>query len=105
MPKFDVVVSGVAQADQTELVKQLRVIGALELAEAKAVAAFARQNEPCTLAAGLDREVADHVAGLLAEAGAKSAIMASSATAPQFLSLAVNGRYVWSRLHGRVAAE
>jgi hypothetical protein len=52
------------------------------------------------LVAGVSREVADHAAGLLREAGAEAVVEESSLVAPMLLCPEAGQRYRWSWLGG-----
>ena len=105
MAKFQVTVTNIAREKVIPLIKSLRLIGDLGLKDAKELADFLGSTKPCILVAGIDREVADHVVGLLQEAGASAAVEESSLNVPLFLCPEANQRYRWSWLGGRVAVE
>jgi ribosomal protein L7/L12 len=82
------------------MVKTLRLVADLGLGEAKHLSDFLRDHGPCLLVAGVDREVADHAAGLLREAGAEVIIEESSIEVPMLLCPEANQRYRWNWLSG-----
>jgi ribosomal protein L7/L12 len=82
------------------LVKTLRLVADLGLGDAKHLSDFLRSSAPCLLVAGVDREVADHAAGLLREAGAEVVVEESSIEVPMLLCPEANQRYRWSWLGG-----
>lgn len=82
------------------LVKTLRLVADLGLGEAKHLTDYVRDKAPCVLVAGVDREVAEHAAGLLREAGAEVAVDESSMEVPMLLCPEANQRYKWSWLGG-----
>ncbi len=99
MPKFQVKVMS-AGVKVVPLVKSLRLVADLGLGDAKHLSDYLRDHEPCTLVAGVDREVADHAASLLREAGAEIAVEDSSMDAPMLLCPEANQRYRWGWLFG-----
>jgi hypothetical protein len=83
------------------LVKTLRLVADLGLGDAKNLSDYLRGKVPCVLVAGVDREVADHAASLLREAGAEVAVEDSSIEVPMLLSPEANQRYQWTWLGKR----
>ncbi len=82
------------------LVKTLRLVADLGLGDAKHLSDYLRDHAPCVLVAGVDREVADHAAELLREAGAEVAVEESGLDAPMLLCPEANQRYRWHWLSG-----
>jgi len=103
MLKFQVSVTSVSREKVISLIKSLRTIANLDLKDAKDIAEFIVSNTPCILVAGIDRDVADHVASLLLNEGATATVEESSLTVPLFLCPQANRRYQSSWLGGRVA--
>ena len=101
MTKYQVTVVNTNSAKPLPLIKALRVIGHLGLKSAKELAEFMATTSPCTLVAGIDRDVAEHVAKLLYDAGATSAVQESTAKVPLFLCPEANKKCRWSWLGGR----
>ena len=99
MPKFQVKVMS-AGTKVVSLVKTLRLVADLGLGDAKHLSDHLRDNSPCLLVAGADREVADHAAGLLREAGAEVSVEESSIEVPMLLCPEANQRYRWTWLGG-----
>ncbi len=99
MSKFQVHVTS-AGAKVIPLVKTLRLVADLGLGEAKSLSDYLRDHAPCVLVAGVSREVADHAAGLLREAGAEVVIEESSLTAPMLLCPEADQRYRWNWFAG-----
>ena len=97
MAKFQVKVASPG-TKVVPLVKTLRLVADLGLGDAKHLSDYLRDNAPCVLVAGVDREVADHAAGLLCEAGADAAVEESSIEVPMLLCPEANQRYRWSWL-------
>jgi hypothetical protein len=100
MAKYQVTVTDITHG--IPLIKALRTIADLGLKEAKDLADFLASTRPCILVAGIDREVAEHVVGLLHAAGANAKVGESSIPLPMLLCPEVNRRYRWSWLAGRV---
>ena len=84
------------------LVKSLRIVADLGLGDAKHLSDYLRDSTPCVLVAGVDRDVAEHAAGILREAGAEVVVEESSLDAPMLLCPEANQRYRWSWLSGAV---
>ncbi len=82
------------------LIKTLRLVADLGLGDAKHLSDFLRDASPCLLVAGVDREVADHAAGLLRAAGAEVVVEPSSLDVPMLLCPEANHRYRWTWLGG-----
>jgi ribosomal protein L7/L12 len=99
--KYEVVVTAVPDKI-VPLVKSLRLLADLGLKDAKELTDYLSANSPCVLVAGIDREVADHVATLLREAGASTAVGESSLSSPMLLCPQANHRYRWNWLGTRV---
>jgi hypothetical protein len=60
---------------------------------------------PCVLVAGIDRTTADHVAGLLREAGATVSVEESTVRQPMLLCPRVNQRYRWDDLWAKPVVD
>ena len=82
------------------LVKSLRLVADLGLGDAKHISDYLRSSTPCVLVAGVDREVADHAAGMLREAGADAVVEASPYDVPMLLCPEANQQYRWHWLTG-----
>jgi hypothetical protein len=104
MAKFQVRVISCG-SNVVTIVKSLRLVADLGLGEAKALSDYLRNNTPCALVAGVDRDVADHVAKLLCEAGAEAVVDESSLEGPMLLCPEANQRYRWSWLAGPIPLE
>jgi hypothetical protein len=111
MPKYHVRVTYLPDKALTGLVlmKSLRMVGGLGLGQARQlyrylVVADDEQeryiNLPCVLIAGIDRQVADHAANLLREAGATVEVEECSIPNPMLLSPQAAYRYGWNWLIG-----
>jgi ribosomal protein L7/L12 len=99
MPKFQVKVASPG-TKVVPLVKTLRLVADLGLGDAKHLSDFLRHSAPCLLVAGVDREVADHAAAVLREAGAELVVEESSIEVPMLLCPEANQQYRWSWLVG-----
>src|SRR5262245_16127300 len=102
MSKFQVKVTS-AGTRVVPRIKTLRLLADLGLGEAKRLSDYLRDSAPCVLVAGVDREVADHAAGLLRESGAEVLVEQCSIEAPMLLCPEANQRYRWSWLSGSTA--
>ena len=99
MSKFQVRITS-AESRVVPLFKALRLAADMGWGEAKGLSGYLRDHAPCVLVAGVDREVADHAAGLLRKAGAEVVVEESSLTAPTLLCPEADHRYRWSWLVG-----
>lgn len=99
MPKFQVRVESLADK-VVPLVKSLRLVADLGLRDAKELSDYLSTALPCLLVAGVERDVAEHVAELLKEAGASARVEESSIDDPMLLCPEANQRYRWSWLAG-----
>ena len=104
MSKFQVRVTD-AGSKVVPLVKTLRLVADLGLGDAKHLSDYLRDHAPCVLVAGVDREVADHAAALLREAGAAVEVEGSATETPMLLCPEANERYRWSWLVGPTAVK
>jgi hypothetical protein len=82
------------------LVRSLRLVADLGLGEAKTLSDYLKVHTPCVLVAGVDREVADHVAELLRSAGGEASVEESTLEGPMLLCPEAAQRYSWSWLTG-----
>ena len=99
MSKFQVRVCSLP-AEVIPLVKALRAVADLGLADAKRLSDYLRNHGPCVVVAGIARDVADHVVQMLQESGAKALVEESSVDAPMVLCPEADHRYRWSWLRG-----
>jgi ribosomal protein L7/L12 len=99
MTKFQVRVTS-AGTKVVPRVRTLRLVADLGLGDAKHLSDYLRDSAPCVLVAGVDREVAEHAAALLREAGSEVAVEASSVEVPMLLCPEANQRYRWKWLTG-----
>jgi hypothetical protein len=83
-------------------IKSLRLVSDLGLGEAHHLWKYLGDSAPCVLVAGVNREIADHAAALLREAGAEVVVEESTIEAPMLLCPEANQRYRWSWLVGPV---
>lgn len=106
MSKYQVTVKTVPE-NIVPLVKFLRLVAALGLKDAKDVADFLRSSgsDGCVLVAGVEQEVADHVAALFHEAGGNAKVEQSSIVAPMFLWPKANEKYTWHWFRGLTPTE
>lgn len=106
MSKYQVTVTTVPD-NIISLVKSLRLVADLGLKDAKDVADFLRSSgsDGCVLVAGVEQEVADHVAALFHEAGGNAEVQESSIVAPMLLCPKANEKYAWHWLRGPTPTE
>lgn len=76
-------------------IKTLRIIGKLSLADATKVYAYAKECPRAVLVAGIDRDVADHIARYFADAGIAVVVQASALTTPMTCAPEANTAYRW----------
>jgi ribosomal protein L7/L12 len=93
MAKYQVTVTGISHEKIISFIKSLRLIADLGLKDAQDLAMYLATTQPYILVAGIDQEVADHVVGLLREAGANAAAEESSLTVPLLLCPQANHRF------------
>jgi hypothetical protein len=107
MPTFQVNLTEVSDRAWFALRKALRMVAGLGWLDARRLSRYVlavdRNTEqylhlPCVLVAGIDRATADHVAGLLRQAGATVSVEESTLQQPMLLCPKVNQRYRWDNL-------
>ena len=96
MSKYQVTVTTVPD-NIVSLVKSLRLVADLGLKDAKDVADFLRStgSDGCVLVAGVEQDVADHVAELFHQAGGNAEVQESSIVVPMLLCPKANKKYAW----------
>jgi len=99
--KFQVRITS-AGLNVVSLVKTLRLVADLGLGDAKNLSDYLRDHAPCVLVAGVGKEVADHAAKLLRDAGADVVIEESSLDAPMLLCPEADRLHKWSWLRGPI---
>jgi hypothetical protein len=107
MPKYQVAVTAVSDRAWFALGKALRMIAGLGWLDAGRLSRYLLEVDdsteelvhlPCVLVAGIGRTTADHVAGLLREAGATVSVEESTVQQPMLLCPKANQRYRWDTL-------
>jgi hypothetical protein len=107
MPTFQVNITAVSDRAWFDLRKALQMVAGLGWLDARRLSRYVlavdRNTEqylhlPCVLVAGIDRTTADHVAGLLREAGATVSVEESTVQQPMLLCPKANRRYRWDAL-------
>lgn len=93
MQKFQVQVEQVS-TDEVAMLRALRVIGKMALADASRLYRFLAQT-PGVIAAGIDRAVAEHIAEQLRGAGARARVEPSTLQAPMVLEPKAGEQYQW----------
>jgi ribosomal protein L7/L12 len=101
MSKFKIRVISIG-SNETPLLKTIRLVADLKPLDAALVLTYLRDRAPCVLMAGVDGEVAEHVANLLREAGAEVVVEASSLEVPMFLRPQADRRYRWHWFRGSI---
>jgi hypothetical protein len=107
MAKYQVSITAVSDRAWFDLRKALQMVAGLGRLDARRLSRYVlavdRNTEqylhlPCVLVAGLDRATADHVAGLLRQAGATVSVEESTVQQPMLLCPKANQRYRWDDL-------
>jgi ribosomal protein L7/L12 len=93
MQKFQVQVEQVS-ANEAAMLRALRVIGKMTLANASRLHRYLAQT-PSVVAAGIERAVAEHIAAQLSSAGARARVEPSSLQAPMVLEPRAGEEYQW----------
>jgi ribosomal protein L7/L12 len=92
MRKYQVRVQSVAD-EVVPLVGSLRLLADLGLGDTKELSDYLSMFPPCLLVAGVNQEVAEHVAQLLEQAGASASVEESSIDDPMLLCPEANDCY------------
>ena len=107
MPTFQVNITAVSDRAWFDLRKALQMVAGLGWLDARRLSRYVlavdRNTEqyihlPCVLVAGIDQTTADHVAGLLREAGATVSVEESTVRQPMLLCPKASQRYRWDDL-------
>lgn len=104
MPKFQVRVNSFG-SDVISIVKTLRTIAILGLADAKCLSDYLKEHTPCVVVAGIAKDVADHVAQMFNEAGAEAVVEDSSLDTPLLLCPEAAHRHRWKWLTGPIRID
>ena len=106
MNKYQITVTTVPD-NIVPFVKSLRLVANLRLKDANDLADFMRSNrsESYVLLAGVDQEVADHVAVLIHKAGGNAEVARSSIAAPMLLCPKAKEKYAWHWFRGPTRTE
>ncbi len=91
-------------ADPIEFVKALRVVGKMSLADASEVQKLLIGSGGGTVVAGVELGVAQHIAQVLAGAGARTSVVESSVRSPSSCNPAAATRFVWNKFRSLEAA-
>jgi hypothetical protein len=94
MSKYQIIVCSLP-TDRTKFVEALRRTTPLTLKQALDVANHLERFRHSTLVAGIDLQVADHIASALREAGAEVVLDESSVTTPMLCNPEGNTHYRW----------
>lgn len=85
-------------SDTVQFVKALRLIGNLSLKDASDLAIYLEDFRDSVVVAGIDQEVATHIADALRLAGAEVVVEECSIDTPMLCSPRVKEKYEWSSL-------
>ncbi|HMH67259.1 MAG TPA: hypothetical protein VK519_04995 [Pinirhizobacter sp.] len=83
-------------ADHAVLTKALRVIGKMPLQRSAEIATFLQANGGGTVAAGIERSVADHIVGELGKASLKATVSETSVSTPMTCSPEAAESFRWT---------
>jgi hypothetical protein len=89
--------------DEIPFIKSVRTIGRISLAQASALHTHAKNAQHTVLVAGVERDVADHIAATLQAAGTDTVVKPSSIRTPMVCFPAVNTAYQWGGIRRMVA--
>ncbi len=81
--------------DRTKMISAARLIGRLGLKEASDLVRHLEDVSHSVVVAGVEHDVAEHIAGVLREAGATVSIESSSIDTPMLCAPEVNAKYTW----------
>lgn len=82
---YKVVIESLRNENHVDFLKQLRLITTYSLADTKLVADFLAKSLPCTLVAGVTKERADHIQGVIVKLGGAARIETTDVNEPLFL--------------------
>jgi uncharacterized membrane protein len=114
MPTFQVNITAVSDRAWFDLRKALQMVAGLGWLDARRLSRYLLKVDdskeelvhlPCVLVAGIDRATADHIAGLLGEAGATVSVEESTVQQPMLLCPKVNQRYSWDALWNKPVVD
>jgi hypothetical protein len=114
MPAYQVNITAVSDRAWFDLRKALQMVAGLGWLDARRLSRYVlavdRNTEqylhlPCVLVAGIDRATADHVAGLLRQAGATVSVEESTVQQPMLLCPRANQRYRWDDLRAKPVVD
>jgi hypothetical protein len=104
MAKYQIRITSAAP-NKVKLVKALRLVGKLSLRDAHMLMLYIKDQESCILIAGVEREIAEHVVGILGDCCLRVSIEPSSLEAPMILHPAAGIRYRWNWWFGPQQSE
>ena len=85
-------------ANRVALIKALRLVGHTGLKQAGDLAGHLDRFRHSVLVAGIDAAVAEHIARVLEDAGAKVTVEDSAVSTPMLCCPTVNAKYRWGAL-------
>jgi hypothetical protein len=94
MSKYQIRVDSLP-TDRTKMISAARLIGHMGLTEASNLVRHLEEFNQSLVVAGVEQDVADHIAGVLREAGASISIECSSINTPMLCAPEVNAKYTW----------
>lgn len=88
--------------DRIVFVKALRIVGKVSLLDATHIYVHASNAKGTVLAAGIDKQVADHIAATFIDVGMKVLVKPSSIKTPMICRPQANSAYQWGALRSLV---
>lgn len=81
--------------DKIAFIRGLRLLGNLSLKQARDLALYLERFPKSVLVAGIERQVAEHHAAALSDAGLAVSVEASSLATPMMCAPAANSKFTW----------
>ncbi|HET7268182.1 MAG TPA: hypothetical protein VFJ15_08740 [Oleiagrimonas sp.] len=92
-------------ADHVRFLRALRLIGDMDLKQATQLSSYLRGVSNPVVTAGLQPDVAEHIADALREAGASVVVEDCSIDTPMLCCPPANEKFVWSLFRGILKAD
>lgn len=99
MPKYQIRINGLPR-DRSKFIRALRLTGHLGLKQALDLTLHFERFAHSILVAGIDLDVAEHIAAALRDTGANVELQPSALATPMLCTPQVNARFTWSGFHG-----
>lgn len=92
-------------SDHVEFLRALRLVADMGLKQATSLASYLRTVQNPVLAAGLQPDVAEHIADTLRDAGAEVVVADCSIDTPMLCCPPADEKFVWSLFRGVLKAD